>query len=356
MKEHMTTLLLTIAAAFAAHGIVSLCQGQPAETTPLLDVEKSASPKSTTAVALELFIPDAEVKVVAASKSDSGSKPVAEKKGRARLDLAFCIDTTGSMQAEIDTVKAKVKSMVDRLSAGQPKPVVRVGLVAYRDDGDEYVTRVFPLSADIDGVVKDIAGLNADGGNDEPESVEKGLDSALNQLKWDTDKHTARVIYLIGDAPPHRNSPDFDLSAVAKKANAKRICINSIGCDGLGQEGVSAFKHIASLTNGKYEPLSYHQVAVDSSGKRVTMITSAGTVYKVTSSGKEDWKAGADALLSRGAAAPMLQGATNGTIGAAGSDATVICGVNAAGTVRSDNNLESVMLQGAQAAMQKIGK
>ncbi|MBX9687102.1 MAG: hypothetical protein K2X27_10395, partial [Candidatus Obscuribacterales bacterium] len=45
------------------------------------------------------------------------------------------------------------------------------------------------------------------------------------------------------------------------------------------------------------------------------------------------------------AASPMLQGATNGTIGPQGSDATVIQGVNTAGTVRVNNlaNLEALL-------------
>ena len=44
-------------------------------------------------------------------------------------------------------------------------------------------------------------------------------------------------------------------------------------------------------------------------------------------------------------AAPMLQGATNGTIAPQGTDATVIQGVNTAGTVRVNNlaNLEALL-------------
>jgi hypothetical protein len=43
--------------------------------------------------------------------------------------------------------------------------------------------------------------------------------------------------------------------------------------------------------------------------------------------------------------APMLQGATNGTVGPQGTDATVISGVNTAGTVRVNNlaNLEALL-------------
>ena len=45
------------------------------------------------------------------------------------------------------------------------------------------------------------------------------------------------------------------------------------------------------------------------------------------------------------ASAPQLQGATNGTIGPQGADATVIQGVNTAGTVRVNNlaNLEALL-------------
>ncbi len=42
---------------------------------------------------------------------------------------------------------------------------------------------------------------------------------------------------------------------------------------------------------------------------------------------------------------PMLQGATNGTVGPQGADATVVMGVNTAGTVRVNNlaNLEALL-------------
>jgi hypothetical protein len=54
---------------------------------------------------------------------------------------------------------------------------------------------------------------------------------------------------------------------------------------------------------------------------------------------------GAQTMQGGQAAAPMLQGATNGTVGPQGSDATVIQGVNTAGTVRVNNlaNLEALL-------------
>ncbi len=54
---------------------------------------------------------------------------------------------------------------------------------------------------------------------------------------------------------------------------------------------------------------------------------------------------GAQTQQGGNASAPQLQGATNGTIGPQGGDATVIQGVNTAGTVRVNNlaNLEALL-------------
>ncbi len=54
---------------------------------------------------------------------------------------------------------------------------------------------------------------------------------------------------------------------------------------------------------------------------------------------------GAQSMQGGYAAAPMLQGATNGTVGPQGADATIITGVNTAGTVRVNNlaNLEALL-------------
>lgn len=54
---------------------------------------------------------------------------------------------------------------------------------------------------------------------------------------------------------------------------------------------------------------------------------------------------GAQAMQLDAGAAPALQGATFGTIGPTGADATVITGINTAGTVRVNNlaNLEALM-------------
>src|SRR5438105_8082108 len=71
-----------------------------------------------------------------------------------RMDVAFALDTTGSMGDEIDVVKEKIVQIARNVSAGQPRPDVRFGIVAFRDRGDAYVTKAFPFSREIADVQK----------------------------------------------------------------------------------------------------------------------------------------------------------------------------------------------------------
>jgi uncharacterized protein YdeI (YjbR/CyaY-like superfamily) len=53
-----------------------------------------------------------------------------------------------------------------------------MGLVAYRDIGDDYVTRTFDLTTDIQDLYANLLELKARGGGDWPESVNEALDVA----------------------------------------------------------------------------------------------------------------------------------------------------------------------------------
>ncbi len=53
-----------------------------------------------------------------------------------------------------------------------------MGLVAYCDIGDDYVTRTFDLTTDIQDLYANLLELKARGGGDWPESVNEALDVA----------------------------------------------------------------------------------------------------------------------------------------------------------------------------------
>ena len=70
---------------------------------------------------------------------DTSAQPVlVVPDGSARIEVAFVLDTTGSMSGLLEGAKAKVWSIANQLATGQPKPDVRIGLVGYRDRGGSF--------------------------------------------------------------------------------------------------------------------------------------------------------------------------------------------------------------------------
>jgi hypothetical protein len=289
------------------------------------------------------------------------------------MDLAFCIDTTGSMQSEIDMVKTKTRDMVAKLSAGKPAPIIRIGLVAYRDTGDEYVTKVFPFTSDIDKVVKDISSLKADGGGDAPEAVDQGLHAALTELQWASDTRTAKLLFLIGDAGPHGMKTDLDWRQDCRNAIARGIQINTMGCQGLENQPLNVFREIAKLTDGKFESLAYRQEVTDASGRRTSLIYSGDSVYKISAKASGSWKTAvsrglmhkvssegepssqfevADKPIRAGRAmgAPALAGTAEGKMAPAvmSFSRSALSSVSAGTVERKDNNLDELMLDAAR--------
>ena len=169
-----------------------------------------------------------------------------------RVELVFALDTTGSMGGLIDGAKRKIWSIAQFIANGQPKPDVRIGLVAYRDIGDAYVTRFYDLSDDLDEVFANLSSFEAGGGGDTPEHVSKALTEAVMKTSWSKDQSTLKQIYLVGDAPPHTDYNDgYDYNKAAKKAHELGIHINTIRC-GSDRETEVVWNRIASESAGEY--------------------------------------------------------------------------------------------------------
>jgi hypothetical protein len=169
------------------------------------------------------------------------------------LDLVFVLDATGSMSAEIREVKERVRHLASALAAGRPGARVRLGVVAFRDRGDAFVTRVFPLSSDAAAVFGFLGGLEAGGGGDGPEDVLAALGAALHAMDWSPGDGTERQLFLVGDAPPHLDYPDGPrVEDLVREARERRIVLNAIGCRSLAAAGVEFFRELAYATEGVY--------------------------------------------------------------------------------------------------------
>ena len=152
------------------------------------------------------------------------------------VDLAFILDTTGSMSEEITAVKATIQKVAAQLAGSNTK--VRVGLVEYKDRGEEIHTRTFNFTSDLGAFQKRINDVRASGGGDHAEDAIAGVRDGLNKLQW-SDNSVARMAFVIGDAPPHldygQSSDYVPHLRAASKRGIKLYTVAASGMDDLGQ-------------------------------------------------------------------------------------------------------------------------
>ena len=170
---------------------------------------------------------------------------------QAKVEVVFVLDTTSSMSGLIDAAKNNIWSIANSMANAQPAPQMHMGLVAFRDRGDAYVTKVLDLSQDLDSMYASLMDFKAQGGGDGPESVNAALYDAVHSISWSQDE-SYKVIFLVGDAPPHMDyADDVKYPTIIKQAQQKGIVVNSIQA-GTSGDTKKVWQHIASLNQGAF--------------------------------------------------------------------------------------------------------
>jgi Mg-chelatase subunit ChlD len=152
--------------------------------------------------------------------------------GNATLEMVFVLDTTGSMGGLLEGAKQRIWGIVNEVMQSTAHPSVRVGLVAYRDRGDVYVTKVLPLTTDLDQVYSTLMGYRAEGGGDTPENVRHALADGVRNAGWSPrTQGIAQIIFLVGDAPPHEDYHDEPSTETTTAEAVKAgMIVNTIQC------------------------------------------------------------------------------------------------------------------------------
>ena len=113
-----------------------------------------------------------------------------------------------------------VINILNRLSSS-----LRIGVVAYKDRGEGYLTRDFPLrpmeSAEVGQILDFVRGLEASGGGDDPEPVDLALKVAID-MPWRADAQ-GRIV-VIGDALARDRQAAFDLATRSGIRRSRRNC------------------------------------------------------------------------------------------------------------------------------------
>jgi Mg-chelatase subunit ChlD len=171
---------------------------------------------------------------------------------RGLVEVVFVLDTTGSMGGMIDAAKEKIWSIASSMASAEPAPTLRMGLVGYRDRGDEYVTQSIDLSTDLDSLYASLMDFRAAGGGDGPESVNQALYQAVHGMSWSQEPDAYRVVFLVGDAPPHMDyQNDVKYPVTVAAAQDRGIVVNTIQC-GEDRQTNRQWQTIAQLGGGGY--------------------------------------------------------------------------------------------------------
>src|SRR5262245_6607956 len=180
------------------------------------------------------------------------AKTAPTPQSKPRIEVCFVLDTTGSMGGLIEGAKQKIWSIANEMIRAKPTPEIKLGLVGYRDRGDAYITKVFSLTNDIDSIYGHLQAFRAEGGGDTPESVNEALDDAVRKMPWSQDRRVLKIIFLVGDAPPHMDYQDGPkYQQICEEAMKRDVIVNTIQCGNMATT-TPIWREIARSSEGSY--------------------------------------------------------------------------------------------------------
>ncbi|MFO7849689.1 MAG: vWA domain-containing protein [Spirochaetia bacterium] len=140
------------------------------------------------------------------------------------IDLVICLDTTNSMENDMDHVKKSLIPMIEEEIEGFDN--FRIGMVLYRDYHESYLTRPISFTDTLSSIQRVLNTVVVYGGRDIPEAVHEALYEGVTHFDWEAE---TRLIILIGDAPPHpKPRGDITMDMVIEEARRREVQIHTI--------------------------------------------------------------------------------------------------------------------------------
>lgn len=176
------------------------------------------------------------------------------------VNIAFVVDTTGSMSGDISTVKENLTAFVKEIAASGAIP--RIALIEYKDiveDGDDTtVVHETPDYSvwydDTDKVIAEIETLEVTGGGDYPETLVDALGYVVSDDVMTFNKFAAKFAFVLTDADYKvDNRWGYEsLDQVTEKLGAKGIqttVVTHPGYSSAAYDGGTLAERYADLTS-----------------------------------------------------------------------------------------------------------
>ena len=133
-----------------------------------------------------------------------------------KVDMVFVIDTTGSMQQEIDGVITAVKKFIAKID---PQQTLSMALVTFKDE-----VKVEAFTQDPQILLKSLDKLKASGGGMCPEASVEALEVAIKHLK------EGGSLFFSTDASPYEDADVANLIQLIESKNIKFHAIVTGDC------------------------------------------------------------------------------------------------------------------------------
>jgi len=193
-----------------------------------------------------------------AARAQTAPAPAAAR----AVDLAICLDTSGSMNGLIDAARQKLWAIVNDLALARPAPRLRLALLSFGNNGhrkeDGWVSILVPFTEDLDLVSQRLFALTTNGGE---EYVGRVLQAATDRLEWSRSPDALKLIFVAGNesADQDREVPFRD---ACKKAIGRGVQVNPVYCGpGAGDEA-TLWREVATLADGHFAAIDHNHGTV----------------------------------------------------------------------------------------------
>ena len=175
-----------------------------------------------------------------------------ESSTKSDIDIAFVIDSTGSMKDNVGALRARVNEIMKQTEKGASS--YRFALIDYKDhpkfNTQNYLARTdVDFTSDESTLEKGLDSLTYEGGNlgNTNASVYSGVMQAVN-MKWRNG--VKKIVVVIGDAPPRDPEPGTGYTAASVAKAAYEVDPVSVYGIDTGQLNSSDFQTLVSSSTG----------------------------------------------------------------------------------------------------------
>jgi len=177
------------------------------------------------------------------------------------IELAICLDASGSMDGLIDAAKQKLWAIVNDLALADPTPELRVALLTYGNDNHKvengWVEVQAPFTRDLDMVSQRLFAITTNGGT---EYVGRVLKQA-GQLQWSPSANSLQLIVVAGNESADQDA-EVRFDDVCQDLIGRGIMVNAIYCGGPEDSDASGWREVATLADGKFATIDHNHGTV----------------------------------------------------------------------------------------------